>query len=83
MDNLEDIVRGLTKGERGFVTMPLLSGFGVSYGWFHDNDYQIARQIYRKGLATKRKVGTGTSAAIPTPLGLEVRARLLSSCGEG
>ena len=83
MADLEDVLRGLTKGEKAFVTMPFLTGYGVRYGWFHDNDDQLARQIYRKGLATKRKVEVGTVAAIPTELGLEVRARLLSSSGEG
>lgn len=75
MADVDDIVRGLTKAQRAVLMRNL-----------HGN-YTIAtlEALKRKGLMRVKCADPNpeTGGWRHTPLGLEVRARLLSSSGEG
>lgn len=81
MDSVEQVMKGLTNGERAFVSNGNLFRARTFYG----RALVIARQLERAGLMERPSDSSqcGKTGRKPTPLGLEVRARLLSSGGEG
>ena len=78
MDSVEQVMKGLTKAEKAFVSNSNLFRARTFYG----PALVIARQLERAGLM-ERPIDSqcGKTGRKPTPLGIEVRARLLSSSG--
>jgi len=78
MANVDDIVRGLTKAQRAFISNQNLFRERNFYGiaWC------IARELEGAGMLERPPANSPSTARKPSPLGLEVRDRLLSSGGE-